>query len=156
MNPVLLESAIGAGDQAGGLGKREGDSRAVFAQADVLRFEVGRSDQRQHVRYPISLEIEYRLLSQWPVVRTGIGRTRNISRRGILFETTDTLPLPRAEVELLVQWPFRLDGVCRLRLVIQGRVVRSPSVRNRSCLLPPCTGLHYVNNFFEFGRNWAP
>ena len=106
--------------------EREADSGGTaFAPADVLLFETGSAEQRRDVRYPIKLEIEYRLLNGSPVVCAGFGRTRNISRRGVLFETNDASPPLRAEVELLVHWPFLLDGVCPLRLVIRGRVVRT-------------------------------
>lgn len=125
MNPGR-ESAVVATDQLSTTrSEREADEGMAFAPPDVLLFEKRSSDQRRHFRYPIRLEIEYRLLSGSPVVRAGFGRTRNISTRGVLFETNDTLPPPRAEIELLVHWPFLLDGVCPLRLVIRGRVVRT-------------------------------
>ena len=124
MNPGQ-ESAVLATDQLSPRSEREGDGGLAFAQADVLRLETCSSDQRRHFRYPISLDIEYRLLNWSPVGRAGFGRTRNISTRGILFETNDTLPPLRAEIELLIHWPFLLDDVCPLRLVIRGRVVRT-------------------------------
>ena len=123
MNPGR-ESAVVASHPLGTRSERERDEGVAFAPSDVLLLESRTSDQRQHFRYPIKLEIEYRLLNGSPFVRTGFGRTHNISRRGVLFETNDALPPLRAEVELLVQWPFLLDGVCPLRLVIRGRVVR--------------------------------
>lgn len=50
--------------------------------------------------------------------------TKNISGKGILFSTQHTLRTG-ARVEILVDWPARLDGKTPLRLIIQGRVVRS-------------------------------
>jgi hypothetical protein len=88
--------------------------------------EVRRSDQRLHRRYPISLEIEYRLLNRGRVERLGFGRTLNISKGGALFECNDSLPVG-STVEIVLTWPFMLEGVCPLNLVLNGRVVRSNS-----------------------------
>jgi len=124
MNPGR-KSAVVATDPLSTRSEREGDEGMAFAPSDVLLFEKRIFDQRRHFRYPIRLEIEYRLLNGSPVGRAGFGRTRNISTRGVLFETNDALPPPRAEIELLVHWPFLLDDVCPLKLVIRGRVVRT-------------------------------
>jgi hypothetical protein len=125
MNPRLRKSGVVATDQLIARSEREGDRVVFLTPADGLLLETPGCEQRQHLRYPISLEVEYRLLNGSPVVRAGFGRTCNISRCGVLFETDDTLPPPSAEVEMLVQWPFLLDGLCPLRLVIRGRVVRT-------------------------------
>ena len=55
---------------------------------------------------------------------TGCGTTLNIGSSGILFTTEERLPLGRT-VELSVNWPARLDGVCPLQFVATGRVVWS-------------------------------
>jgi hypothetical protein len=47
---------------------------------------------------------------------------------GILFTTEEKLELGRV-VEVSVNWPARLDGVCPLQFVATGRVVRSESDR---------------------------
>jgi hypothetical protein len=54
----------------------------------------------------------------------GCGITLDIGSGGILFTTEDRLPMGRM-VELSVNWPARLDGVCPLQFVATGRVVRS-------------------------------
>lgn len=59
---------------------------------------------------------------------TGCGTTLNIGSGGILFTTEERLPLGRT-VELSVNWPARLDGICPLQFVATGRVVRSDSQR---------------------------
>jgi hypothetical protein len=43
---------------------------------------------------------------------------------GLLFTTEEKLPLGRT-VEVAVNWPARLDGVCPLKFVATGRVIRS-------------------------------
>ena len=101
---------------------------------DVRFSEKRRVDQRVNRRYPISLEIEYKVLRKGRVERLGLGRTLNVSSGGVLFQATDELPAG-SSVELLMQWPFLLEGVCPLKLVIHGSVVRSDSkgvaIRNK-------------------------
>ncbi len=83
-------------------------------------------DHRARGRYPICLDLQYRLLRGSRVEQAGTGRTVNISSGGVLFETDDWLP-PRGSVELALQWPFLLQGICGLKLVMRGRIVRSDS-----------------------------
>jgi len=59
---------------------------------------------------------------------SGIGTTLNIGSGGILFTTEDKLPMGRT-VEISVNWPARLDGVCPLQFVATGRVIRSDAQR---------------------------
>lgn len=83
-------------------------------------------DQRVNGRYPIALEVQYKLLRGDrvnKVDRVGCGRTLNISSGGVLFETDQLLP-PTGFVELAIQWPFLLREVCSLKLVMRGRIVR--------------------------------
>jgi hypothetical protein len=47
---------------------------------------------------------------------------------GILFTTEDKLPVGRM-VEVSVNWPAKLEGVCALQFVATGRVVRSEGNR---------------------------
>jgi hypothetical protein len=47
---------------------------------------------------------------------------------GILFTTEEKLAIGRM-VEVSVNWPARLDGVCALQFVATGRVVRSEADR---------------------------
>jgi hypothetical protein len=86
-------------------------------------FAESRGDQRSKGRYPIALELQYKLLRGSRVERVGTGRTLNISSGGVLFETDDPLPA-RGSVELAVKWPFLLEGSCGLKLVMRGRIVR--------------------------------
>ena len=82
------------------------------------------ADHRSRGRYPISLELQYKVLRGGRVEQTGTGRTLNISSGGVLFETEDQLPR-RGRVELAMQWPFLLQGTCGLKLVMRGHIVRS-------------------------------
>jgi hypothetical protein len=47
-----------------------------------------------------------------------------MSSGGIYFETQEPLPKD-GRIELAMDWPFLLEGVCALKLVMRGRVVRS-------------------------------
>ncbi|HYM05918.1 MAG TPA: PilZ domain-containing protein [Terriglobales bacterium] len=80
-------------------------------------------DQRANPRYPINLELQYKMLTSGRVGRLGSGRTLNISSRGVLFEVDDFCPAS-GEIEVKMNWPFLLNGCCHLRLVMRGRVVR--------------------------------
>jgi hypothetical protein len=80
-------------------------------------------DQRAKGRYPIALDVQYKLLRGDRVISVGCGKTLNISSGGVLFETDQLLP-PSGVVELAIQWPFLLREVCSLKLVMRGRIVR--------------------------------
>ena len=82
-----------------------------------------RADQRAHRRYPIALDIEYKLIHKGRVQRQGLGKTLDVSSGGVCFECSDTVPAD-SHIELVMMWPFLLEGVCPLSLVMQGRVVR--------------------------------
>jgi hypothetical protein len=82
-----------------------------------------RGDQRINGRYPITLELQYKLLNKGRVERLGIGRTLNISSGGVLFEA-DTLLPTTGRIELALSWPVLLEGICNLKLVMRGRIVR--------------------------------
>src|SRR4051812_3698683 len=84
----------------------------------------GRKNNRLNRRYPITLDLQYKLLSKGQVARLGSGTTLNISSGGVIFETDETLP-STGMVELALKWPFLLEGVCGLKLVMRGRIVRS-------------------------------
>jgi PilZ domain len=98
-------------------------SAAPFA-AQLARFsEKGQLEQRSHQRYAIELELEYRLLGRHRGGQLGTGKTVNISSGGVLFETAES-PLLTGPIELMMNWPFLLEGVCPLKLMMRGRVVR--------------------------------
>jgi hypothetical protein len=82
------------------------------------------SDRRTKRRYPIHLEVQYKLLKHRRVERLGAGRTLNISSGGLLFEADGLLP-PSGPIELALNWPFLLHGSCNLKLVIRGRIIRT-------------------------------
>jgi hypothetical protein len=60
------------------------------------------------------------------IERQGSGRTIDIGCGGVRLETNESLPVGRL-IELMISWPFLLEGICPLKLVMRGRIVRSDS-----------------------------
>jgi hypothetical protein len=81
-------------------------------------------ERRIHCRYPITLDVQYKLLATHSGEQIGIGKTVNVSSGGVLFEATDSLPA-RSPIELFIDWPLLKEGAHALKLVIYGRVIRS-------------------------------
>jgi hypothetical protein len=79
-------------------------------------------DRRSRRRFPLALAVEYRLFDN--AERCGSGWTCNISSTGVLFEVAERQPFS-GNIELMVSWPYALDGACALKLVMKGRVVRA-------------------------------
>jgi hypothetical protein len=75
----------------------------------------GAADRRRTTRFPVCEELKYRVMHKSSQV-VGTGKTLNIGSGGVLFTTEEQLPLGRT-VELSVNWPARLDGVCPLKFV---------------------------------------
>ena len=87
----------------------------------------GLPDRRGTNRFPVREDVRYRLVQSRTAKVSGCGTTLNIGSGGILFTTEDKLPIGRM-VELSVNWPARLDGICPLQFVATGRVVRSDAL----------------------------
>jgi hypothetical protein len=83
-------------------------------------------ERRLHKRFPIALNADYRILRRGRVDGLGSARTVNIASRGVLLEADISLTAG-CPIELFINWPLRLQGVCALRLFVSGRVLRSDS-----------------------------
>jgi hypothetical protein len=101
--------------------------------------KISTEEQRSHQRYPIELEVEYRMVAKGQSEQVGSGKTRNISSGGVLIVDALGAPPTGGSIELMLSWPFLLEGVCPLKLVMRGRIVRS-DVR----------GVAIQSNFHEF------
>ena len=88
----------------------------------------GLPNRRSTHRFPLREGVRYRVVQPRAAKVSGCGTTLNIGSSGILFTTEEKLPIGRM-VELSVNWPARLDGVCPLQFVATGRVVRSEHQR---------------------------
>ncbi len=93
---------------------------AAFSSARAA----GLPDQRSRQRYPLELEVEYRLLRRSGSCQSiGWGKTINVSSGGVLFEAQGPCP-SEGLIEVLLNWPFLLEGVCPLSLLLRGPIVR--------------------------------
>jgi hypothetical protein len=81
-------------------------------------------DRRADQRYPIALQLQYKLIRKGRVQHRGCGRTLNISSHGVLFEIDGVVPTS-GQMELALNWPFLLQGSCGLQLVMRGRILRA-------------------------------
>jgi PilZ domain-containing protein len=54
--------------------------------------------------------------------RVGQGLTADLSGSGLLLKT-DEPPPPGVAIEVWIDWPYLLQGVCRLEVYMTGRVV---------------------------------
>jgi hypothetical protein len=88
--------------------------------------ETIRGDRRLQRRYPLELDLEFRIIDGDKVVSIGTGKTGNISSGGVLFHAADGVPKGH-HVELSVRWPAVLGNAPFIELRITGRMVRSDS-----------------------------
>jgi hypothetical protein len=88
----------------------------------------GLPERRGTGRFPVREDVRYRIVQSRTAIVSGVGATLNIGSGGILFTTEEKLPVG-SMVELSVNWPARLDGICPLQFVATGRVVRSDALR---------------------------
>jgi hypothetical protein len=82
------------------------------------------TERRANRRYPVALRLQYKLIAKGRIQRIGFGWTINISSRGVLFESEDAMPT-NGRIELVLNWPVLLQGVCALKLIMRGRILRT-------------------------------
>ena len=85
-------------------------------------------DRRFDRRYPILLDLRWKLIRRKRVLDMGVGATIDLSRGGVRFEAGRPLP-EGLNVELAISWPVLLRDVTPMQLVVQGRIVRSEGGR---------------------------
>jgi hypothetical protein len=83
-----------------------------------------RGERRLQRRYPVALELEYKVMEGGEVTGTGAGRTGNIGSGGVFFQTEDKLA-EGPNVELSIRWPSVPGGEPSIELRMSGRVLRS-------------------------------
>src|SRR2546425_12528830 len=99
-------------------------SRDLALRAACVASDVLPNDRRLHRRYPVELDLEYKLIRDGRVLKAGLGKTRDISTKGVFFRADYCLS-KGLDVELSMDWPFRLNGLCLLQVKIAGKVLRS-------------------------------
>ncbi len=82
------------------------------------------SDRRKSNRFPVREEVRYRILRAQSHSLDGYGKTIDMSSGGVLFTAAIELP-PGQLIELSVNWPVWLGGVCPLQFVAVGPIIRS-------------------------------
>ncbi|MGA1997427.1 MAG: PilZ domain-containing protein [Bryobacteraceae bacterium] len=80
-------------------------------------------DRRTDRRYTFQLPLRFSY-QKCGVAVAGSGATEDLSRGGIRF-VTDNPPPVGVEIELRIEWPFLLQNVCPLELLVRGKVLRS-------------------------------
>jgi len=85
-------------------------------------------DRRSDRRYPLMLDLRWKLVRRKRVLDTGTGSTLDLSGGGLRFESNRPLPVG-LNLELSVSWPVLLHNVAPMQLVVQGRIVRSEGCR---------------------------
>jgi hypothetical protein len=93
-------------------------SRKAYAANPVA------AERRARLRYTVELDLRYKVTWRQQVLHEGSGKTCDFSRNGVFFRADQALPKGLA-VELSIDWPMLLDGVCPLQLRISGKVLRS-------------------------------
>jgi hypothetical protein len=81
------------------------------------------SENRAKLRFPLNLELRYRVANAGGPVENGSGRTIDLSSSGLSF--TSDIPLSIGQnLDLFIDWPVQLEGDVQLQLVVSGVVVR--------------------------------
>lgn len=73
--------------------------------------------------YPVRLDLRYKIIRDGKPVHHGTGRTRQLSSTELIFSADH--PLPIGTVEVAIDWPIWLDGICPLQLIVFGHVIGS-------------------------------
>ena len=90
-----------------------------------MRIPKGASTERRAgTRFALSLGVSYAVLDRRAIVRTGSGRTIDLSSSGLSLTTNQPL-LPGQNLDVSIDWPVLLDGAIKLQLVMSGIVVRA-------------------------------
>jgi len=89
----------------------------------MARTEIIHGDRRVERRYDYEMALRFSYTAGG-VLYFGSGYTVDLSRSAVRFATEN--PPPRGtEVELRIAWPYLLQNVCRLELVVRGTIVET-------------------------------
>jgi len=80
-------------------------------------------ERRAHCRFPVSMDLEYWVLSGRAVMPGGRGKSVNMSSGGVLFRSAEPVPAG-TRLELSIDWPARLDDSVGLKLRVTGHAIR--------------------------------
>jgi len=88
-----------------------------------MNIDQAKHERRAADRFPIERDVRYRVLNYKSGDEMGIGKTINMSSRGVLFATGSHLN-PGKKLEVSISWPAQLNSAIPLKLVASGRVTR--------------------------------
>jgi hypothetical protein len=94
-----------------------------FQEARVANYGIC-GDRRVQTRYPIELDLEYKIVKSGLTAGSGLGKTGNISSQGILFHPEEPVPVGQ-HVQLSIRWPAAMGNEPFIELWAYGRIVRS-------------------------------
>ena len=100
---------------------------AILANKDAIQEEVLTEisgNRRAKQRFGLALQLKYKIMKNYLVTATGTGSTVNMSSGGVAFTANEIFKIG-AQLELAVSWPVLLNGDCPMKVLIEGRVVRS-------------------------------
>ena len=78
-------------------------------------------DRRLERRYTLESPFHFRYIGESGLVTEGWGQTVDLSRDAVRFQS-ETAPPVGVRLEARIAWPYLLQGVCRLELVVRGVV----------------------------------
>lgn len=81
-------------------------------------------ERRANVRFPFVTEIRYWFIGGKGDLEEHHGTTVNISSRGVLFRADASVPVGR-RLQLVINWPVKLNNQCGLKFFARGKVIRS-------------------------------
>lgn len=84
-----------------------------MARADIIH-----GDRRAERRYTYAMELRFSYVERG-TTHFGSGYTLDLSRGAVRF-ATENPPPDGSEVELRIAWPYLLQNVCPLELVVHG------------------------------------
>jgi len=90
---------------------------------EVLPTQIS-GDRRARRRYPIHLPLQYQVMQKGLVTSAGPGKLLDMSSTGIAFTSGDIFKFDTV-IRLSIRWPILLHGDIAIKLVTEGKVVRS-------------------------------
>jgi len=82
-------------------------------------------DRRAGKRYALELPLRFQFSTRGSAIQGGHGITSDLSSCGVRFLADGELPPVGADIELAIDWPYLLQGVCPLEILVRGKVLQS-------------------------------
>jgi hypothetical protein len=106
-------------------GTPAGNETAATAAGETSPLDrLGFPERRRSSRFPVREDLQYRVADKRGGDSAGAGLSFDMSSSGIRFSTREQIAIG-SMVQVSVSWPARLGGICPLKVVAEGRVVRS-------------------------------